>query len=44
VKDELDSTVSGQHSVNTFCGQQSEASGYKKEVPTGQVNEYQLLK
>jgi len=44
VRDELDSTVSGQHTVNTFCGKQYETSGYRKEVIPGQVNEYQLLK
>lgn len=44
MRDELGSTLSGQHSVNTFYGQQYETSGYKKEVLTGQVNEYQLLK
>jgi len=44
VRDEVGSTVSGQHSVNTFCGQQYETCGYKKEVLTGQVDKYQLLK
>lgn len=44
MRDELGSTVPGQHTVNTFCGQQYETSGYRKEVLTAQVNEYQLLK
>jgi len=44
VRDELGSTVSGQHTLNTFCGQQHVTSGYRKEILTGQVNEYQLLK
>ena len=43
MRDELGSTVLGQLSVNSFCGQQHETSHYKKEILTGQVNEYQLL-